>query len=80
VAHVRAPDLSRDPVGTIAEAYRALGMELGEEARLAMHEYMQAKCEKAGPRHIHLAEGFGLDAAEIRERFESYCTRFDLLD
>jgi len=79
VAHVRSPDLSRDPVGTIAEAYRALGMELGKEARLAMQEYMQAKCERASPRHIHVAEGFGLDPAEIRERFESYCARFDLL-
>jgi hypothetical protein len=80
VAHVRAPDLGRDAVGTIAEAYRTLGMELGEEARGAMHDYMQAKRENAGPRHIHTSEGFGLDPAAIRERFASYCERFDLLD
>jgi hypothetical protein len=80
VAHVRAPDLGRDAVGTIAEAYRTLGMELGEEARGAMHDYMQAKRENAGPRHIHTSEGFGLDPAAIRERFASYCARFDLLD
>ena len=79
VAHVRAPDLSRDPVGTIAEAYRVLGMELSDEARIAMHGYMRAKREAAGPRHIHTAEGFGLDPDAIHERFASYCARFDLL-
>jgi hypothetical protein len=40
---------------------------------------MRAKREQASPRHIHLSEGFGLDPAEIRERFASYCDRFDLL-
>ena len=79
VAHVRSPDLSRDPVGTIAEAYRVLGMELGNEARVAMHEYMRTKREKVSPRHIHTTEGFGLDPAAIHERFASYCARFDLL-
>jgi hypothetical protein len=79
VAHVRAPDLSRDPAGTIAEAYRVLGMELGDEGRAAMHEYMRAKREEASPHHIHSAEGFGLDPDAIHERFASYCARFDLL-
>jgi hypothetical protein len=79
VAHVRAPDLSEDPVGTIAEAYRTLGMELGDEARLAMHEYMRAKRENGSARHIHKTEAFGLEPAAIHERFASYCARFDLL-
>ena len=79
VAHVRAPDLSQDPVGTIAEAYRTLGMELGGDARTAMREYMRAKRERGSARHIHTTEGFGLDPAAIHERFASYCARFDLL-
>lgn len=79
VAHVRAPDLGRDAVGTIAEAYRTLGMELSDGARVAMHEYMQAKRENPSPPHVHTSEGFGLDPAAIRERFSSYCERFDLL-
>ncbi|MGB8330239.1 MAG: sulfotransferase [Polyangiales bacterium] len=79
VAHVRSPDLSRDPVGTIAEAYRGLGLELGDEARVAMHEYMRAIRETASPRHVHTAEGFGLNTAAIHERFAKYCERFDLL-
>ncbi len=79
VAHVRSPDLSRDPVGTIAKAYQALGMELTEEARIAMHEYMRAKRAKPSPRHVHSSEGFGLDTDAIHERFAGYCDRFELL-
>ncbi|MFW2389033.1 MAG: sulfotransferase family protein, partial [Polyangiales bacterium] len=79
IAHVRAPDLSRDPVGTIDDVYRALGMDLSAEGRRAMHEYMRAKRAKPSPRHIHSAEGFGLDTRAIHERFESYCRRFDLV-
>jgi hypothetical protein len=78
VAHVRAPDLSRDAVGTIADAYRALGLELGEDARRAMRAYLEEKRRNRGPKHIHTVEGFGLDAAAIRERFADYCQRFDL--
>ncbi|NNE20802.1 MAG: sulfotransferase, partial [Myxococcales bacterium] len=73
VAHVRAPDLSRDPVGTIADAYRTLGMELGNDALTAMHGYLREKREKPAPHHVHGTEGFGLDAGVIHERFASYC-------
>lgn len=79
VAHVRSPDLSRDPVGTIGEAYRTLGIELSDEARLAMHGTMREKREGTGVRHIHSSEGFGIDPAEVHERFAGYCERFDLL-
>jgi hypothetical protein len=79
IAHVRSPDLSRDPVGTIAEAYRVLGMELGAEAREAMHEYMRTKRRSPSLRHIHAVEGFGLERDAIHERFAAYCARFDLL-
>ena len=78
VAHVRAPDLGRDAVGTIATAYRALGLQLGEKAAASMGEYMSRRRQSKGPRHVHAAEGFGLDPNEIRERFSSYCQRFDL--
>jgi hypothetical protein len=78
IAHVRAPDLSRDPVGTIAAAYSGLGMELGDDARRAMREYMAAKRRRPAPRHIHDAMGFGIDPRAIRERFASYCQRFEL--
>ena len=65
-------------VGTIASAYHTLGMELGGEARRAMREYMVQKRLRPGARHLHGAEGFGLDPHAIRDRFSSYCRRFDL--
>ncbi len=79
VAHIRSPDLSRDPVGTVATAYRELGMELTEGASAAMQTYVRAKHENSSPRHVHSAQGFGLDSAAIHERFADYCDRFDLL-
>lgn len=79
IAHVRAPDLSRDPLGTIADVYRALGIELGDEASLAMNDYMEARRQKVSVRHAHSAAGFGLDTSAIHERFASYCERFDLI-
>ncbi|MDH3655579.1 MAG: sulfotransferase [Myxococcales bacterium] len=79
VAHVRSPDLSRDPVGTIGEAYRVLGLELTNDARIAMHAYMRTKRANPAPRHIHGTECFGLDTDAIHERFASYCARFELL-
>jgi hypothetical protein len=78
IAHMRAPDLSRDPVGTIASAYRTLGIELGDEARRSMREYIIQKRLRPSARHLHGAEGFGLDSRAIRDRFSSYCQRFDL--
>ncbi|HSN84577.1 MAG TPA: sulfotransferase [Polyangiales bacterium] len=77
--HVRSRDLSRDPIGTVAEAYCSLGLELGEEARVAMHDYMRAKRQDPSPDHLHSPRGFGLDADALYERFASYCARFDLM-
>jgi hypothetical protein len=79
VAHVRARDLSGNAVGAITMAYRTLGMELGEHGRFAMDEHVRAKRETPTPRHVHTTRGFGLDAPAIRDRFASYCERFDLV-
>lgn len=76
-AHVRAPDLSRDPVGTVASAYATLGLELQPAATRAMYRYAADKTSN-GARHDHGAAGFGLDRGALRDRFASYCQRFDL--
>jgi hypothetical protein len=78
IAHVRAPDLSGDAVGALADVYRTLGLELAEEARRSMRAYLEEKRRNRGPKHIHTAEGFGLEPGAIRERFANYCQRFDL--
>ena len=78
VAHVRAPDLSRNAVGAIAGAYGTLGLELGDEARRGMRGFLDEKRLNRGAKHIHTAKGFSLDPNAIRERFASYYQRFDL--
>ena len=78
VAHIRGPDLVRNPVGTVETAYRKLGLELSAAAASSMTEYMAGRRRNKGLRHVHAAEGFGLDPLEVRERFSGYCERFDL--
>ena len=58
----------RDPIGTMAQAYRDLGMELSEPARAAMQAMLDAESRKPRDVHIHSPEGFGLSAEAVRER------------
>jgi hypothetical protein len=78
VAHMRHVDVRRDPIGTMEQAYRALGMELSEPARAAMAAMVDAEDRKVRDVHIHSPEGFGLRDDEIRDRLAGYCQRFDL--
>ena len=78
VTHVRAAEVFEDPVGTMAVAYRDLGLELTEVARQAMTTMLEAEALKPKDVHVHSPEGFGLRAEAIRERFSAYCQRFDL--
>jgi hypothetical protein len=78
VAHMRHVDVRRDPIGTMAQAYRNLGMELSDPATAAMRALIEAEASKPRDVHIHSPEGFGLSAGEIRERLRGYCERFDL--
>jgi hypothetical protein len=78
VAHVRHVDVRRDPIVTMAQAYRDLGMELSDEAGVAMQTMLDEEARKPRDVHIHSPEGFGLTAAAVRERLAGYCARFDL--
>ncbi len=78
VAHMRHVDVRRDPIGTMAQAYRDLGMELSGPARAAMAAMVDAESRKVRDVHIHSPEGFGLRADQIRARLAGYCERFDL--
>jgi len=78
VAHVHHIDVRRDPIGTMAQAYRDLGMELGTSARTAMQAMLDAERQKPRDVHIHSPEGFGLTTGEVRHRLAAYCERFDL--
>jgi hypothetical protein len=78
VAHVRHVDVRRNPIGAMAQAYRDLGMELGDPARAAMQAMLDVESRRPKDVHIHSPEGFGLTAEAIRERLADYCQRFDL--
>ena len=78
VAHMRHVDVRRDPIGTMARAYRDLGMELSDPARAAMCAMLEAERRKPKDVHIHSPEGFGFTSHAIRDRLSKYCERFDL--
>jgi hypothetical protein len=77
-ADVRHVDLLRDPLATVEQLYDALGLELGDDARAAMRRFLDDESHKPNSVHEHSPAGFGLEPAAIRERFRSYCERFDL--
>jgi len=78
VAHIRQKDMHRDPIGTAASAYKALGLELTDSARAAMQALLDKKSRQAKDTHAHSCEEFGLNPDACRERLHAYCQRFDV--
>ena len=78
ILDVHYDDLTQAPVETVAGIYDAIGDSLAEEARTAIESYVAANGRaKFGVHGYDLAE-FGLDAAEVAERFASYVARYDI--
>jgi len=78
ILDVQYDDLTLAPVETVAGIYDAIGDSLAEEARTAIESYVAANGRaKFGVHGYDLAE-FGLDAAEVAERFASYVARYDI--
>jgi hypothetical protein len=75
---LRYAELMRDPIRSIDGIYRHFGLELGESTREAMRAYLD-RHPRAGDRvHSYSLEQFGLSAESQRERYEAYCTGFDI--
>jgi len=73
-------DLVRDPIGAVESIYSSAGTDgddrLDPSARGAMTAYVAAHSkDSAGVHRYDLAE-FGLDAAQLRERFAGYVDRY----
>jgi hypothetical protein len=69
-------DLVRDPVGTVAAVYRHFGLPWNEQVRTAVAA--EDAASRTGPRrpaHAYSLADFGLDPAEVDERFAAYTTR-----
>lgn len=77
-ADVRYPDLTRAPVDTAERTYQALGLGFDGDVRDALEGFVTADRARPHRRHEHSLAGFGLQPEALRERFRSYCERFDL--
>jgi hypothetical protein len=69
-------DLMRDPIGTIDGIYTHFGMSLGAQAQDRMQAWVDGHPQTQHGVHRYSAEEFGLDPAELRERFAFYSERF----
>jgi hypothetical protein len=65
-------DLMADPVGTVSRIYQFTGDPLTEPAARAMEAFVAANPQGRHGRHEYALADYGLDEAEIRERFAPY--------
>lgn len=78
IVDVQYADLVNDPLGTVEALYSACGAELDGVARDAITAYVDDHPkDKFGTHGYDLAE-FGLDAAELAERFANYTDRYQV--
>lgn len=87
-ARHRMPDESRrftdlhfraavgDPLGQVQRIYDDVGAVFGDEARAAMHAWLERDAQEKLPKHRYAAETFGLSEAMIRAEFSEYTSRF----
>lgn len=62
-------DLTTDTAGVVARVYAAAGMEPPPDLRQFIERYHKAHPSVADPHADYAPQDFGLDAAELRERF-----------
>lgn len=77
-ADVDFRDLNADAVGTVERAYARLGLTLSDEGRAAMRSWLADHERGAHGRHEYDLADFGLDAAQVHERFAAYLERFEV--
>jgi len=81
IVDVRYDDLVRDPVGTVESIYASVGntdQGLDERARAAVAAYVVAHPKDKLGVHEYDLEEFGLDGAQLAERFSDYVSRYDV--
>jgi hypothetical protein len=68
-------DAVGDPIGEVAKVYDAIGVPLTDEAESAMRRWLVER-PREPPRPSYAADDFGLEDAQIDERFAAYDARF----
>ncbi|HLH28412.1 MAG TPA: sulfotransferase [Acidimicrobiales bacterium] len=74
-ADIPFEDLRTRPVEALAGAYERLGLELGD-GRAAVEAWARAHPPGAHGVHEFALYDFGLEAGEVRQRFDAYLERF----
>jgi hypothetical protein len=75
-ADVWMDDLVRDPMATMGQLYDRLGWPLTERAESGMRAWLDGNPQHGRGGHDPAPEEFGLDAAQVRDRFASYRRQF----
>jgi hypothetical protein len=70
--------LMRDPVAAVVSVYEAFGSALDQRSFDAMTAYVAAHPKNSLGVHGYDVSQFGLDPAELRERFSGYVARYDV--
>ena len=82
IVDVQYDDLMRDPVGAVETIYSSSGdtaaFRLDASARGAMSAYAAAHPKDSMGVHGYDLAEFGLDAAQLGERFSDYVDRYDV--
>jgi hypothetical protein len=65
-----------DPLGQVQRIYEAVGVAFSDDARAAMHAWLQKDAQEKLSRHRYAAADFGLSEPMIREEFADYTSRF----
>ena len=80
IVDVRYDDLVAEPVATVESIYSAFSdsMTLDTRGRDAMAAYAAAHPKDALGVHEYDLSEFGLDAAQLAERFSGYVRRYDV--
>ena len=75
---VHYDDLVRSPVETVATIYDAFGDHLADEARAAIGSYVADNGKAKYGSHRYDIADFGVDEADVADRFASYVSRYDV--
>ena len=78
ILHVRYPDLVGDPLGTMHRILDFLDVPWTAPAEAAMRRWLAENPSDKHGVHAYTAEEFGLDPADLAERFADYCDAFGL--
>ena len=65
-----------DPLGQVQRVYEAVGVDLDDAARRAMHAWLARDAQEKLQKHRYAARDFGLSEDGIRAAFAEYTARF----